>query len=194
MTSPVITRFRPYLAALDENIERYLIFVFYTYILLIVVVEVFRRFVLNISGFWTEKSALQMFLYLTWIGASYGIKERMHIRIDLLYSYLSDRKVDYLYVFSDVVVLATVVFILTNFYSIWIGSIREETMTAGIELPKYFFTFSVVFGFGLMVVRSLQALYRDVTDIRNGRHVFRGEGFYAEVQREADAEAREGGD
>lgn len=183
---PVINRLRPIAADLNENIERYLIFIFYTYIFLIIVVEVFRRFGLNNSGFWTEKSALQMFLYLTWIGASYAYKERMHIRIDLLYSYISERKVDYLYVFSNLVMLGTSVFILFNFWPIFQNAIDSGTMTAGINLPKPLFTFSILFGFSLMIFRGLQAMYRDLDDIRNGRHVYRGEGFYSSFEEEGD--------
>lgn len=180
--NPVVNKIRPYAADLNENIERYLIFIFYTYIFLIIVVEVFRRFVLNDSGFWTEKSALQMFLYLTWIGASYAYKERMHIRIDLLYSYISDRKVDYLYVFSNIVMLVTSGFILVNFWPIFMNAIDSGTVTAGINLPKPLFTFSILFGFSLMIFRGLQAMYRDLNDIRHGRHVYRGEGFYSGFQ------------
>ena len=52
-------------------------------------------------------------LKLTWIGASAGVKNRNHIRIDLIYNWLPERHHVWLYIIAD---LATMAFAIVAFY------------------------------------------------------------------------------
>ena len=71
---------------LDDNAERWLLLGFYAMIVATIVVEVVRRFVLSYSSIWGEEIARYAFIYLAWVGASAAVKERAHIRIDVLAS------------------------------------------------------------------------------------------------------------
>ena len=69
---------------LDANGERWLLLPLYALIVITIFVEVFRRFVLSYSSIWAEEIARYAFIYVSWIGASAAIKNRAHIRIDVI--------------------------------------------------------------------------------------------------------------
>ena len=75
---------RRFLRAIDRDGERYLMLVFYCTIVFVIVTEVIRRFVFSYSSLWGEEVARYAFIYLGWVGASYAVKQRAHIRFDVV--------------------------------------------------------------------------------------------------------------
>ena len=72
---------------LDQHGERSLLLIFYSMIVVTIAMEVIRRFVLSYSSIWGEEIARYAFIYLAWIGAAAAVKDRAHIRIDVLMHY-----------------------------------------------------------------------------------------------------------
>ena len=70
-------------------------------IVVTIAMEVIRRFVLSYSSIWGEEIARYAFIYLAWIGAAAAVKDRAHIRIDVLMHYLSNRSRTVLYLLGD---------------------------------------------------------------------------------------------
>ena len=70
---------RNLLKNIDRNGERWLLLVFYSFIVLAIFIEVLRRFVFAYSSVWGEETARYAFIYLVWIGASAAVRERAHI-------------------------------------------------------------------------------------------------------------------
>ena len=75
---------RQILKHIDQNLERWLLLVFYSMIVMTIGTEVIRRFVLSYSSIWGEEIARYAFIYLVWIGVSAAVRDRAHIRIDVL--------------------------------------------------------------------------------------------------------------
>src|SRR3546814_18317575 len=86
-----------FLARLERDDERWLLLVLYTFIVCVIFIEVLRRFVLLYSSVWGEETARYTFIYLVWIGAASAVRERAHIRIDVLTHYLPPRGVALVY-------------------------------------------------------------------------------------------------
>ncbi|NBR22178.1 MAG: TRAP transporter small permease, partial [Proteobacteria bacterium] len=82
-------------------------------IVVTIAMEVIRRFVLSYSSIWGEEIARYAFIYLAWIGAAAAVKDRAHIRIDVLMHYLSNRSRTVLYLLGD---LLTMVLALVALY------------------------------------------------------------------------------
>lgn len=165
---------RDALRAIDRNGERYLLLIFYTLVVAVIGVEVVRRFVLSYSSIWGEEIARFAFIYLTWIGASAGVRNRNHIRIDLIYGWVPERHHVWLYVFAD---LATMAFAIVAFYYSLIPiatSINFDNVTDGLRINRSFFLAAVPLGFAMTMVRIVQNTVRDIADHRAGRPIFRG--------------------
>ena len=165
---------RDALRAIDRNGERYLLLIFYTLVVAVIGVEVVRRFVLSYSSIWGEEIARFAFIYLTWIGASAGVRNRNHIRIDLIYGWVPERHHVWLYVFAD---LATMAFAIVAFYYSLIPiatSINFDNVTDGLRINRSFLLAAVPLGFAMTMVRIVQNTVRDIADHRAGRPIFRG--------------------
>ncbi len=169
---------RDLLKAIDKNGERYLLLVVYTLVVAVIGIEVVRRFVLSFSSIWGEEIARFAFIYLTWIGASVSVKNRAHIRIDVIYSWVPERHHVWLYMFADV---ATMAFAVVAFYYSLIPiitSLQFDNVTDGLRINRTFFLAAVPLGFAMTMVRVLQNLVRDHADHRAGRPVFRGKKLF----------------
>jgi len=108
------------------------------------------------------------------------VKERAHIRFDILLNRLPSRLHGWVYVLADV---ATLAFACIAIY--WsmhtIGSLLKfDAATPVLRVNKAWFEAAVPIGFALMVWRLLQSLARDLADLRAGRPVFTGKAMFEE--------------
>ena len=150
----------------------------YSFICFVIVQEVARRFVFNYSSAWAEETARYAVIYLGWVGAAYAVKERVHVRFDLLLNALPLRLRGWVYVAGEV---CTIAFACIAFwYSMHTIAqlLRFEGATPVLRINKAWFEAAVPIGFILIVWRSLQALSRDLGDLRAGRPANVGKGMF----------------
>jgi C4-dicarboxylate transporter DctQ subunit len=62
--------------------------VFLRLLVVTMAVEVLRREAFSYSSIWGEEVVRYSFIYLAWIGAASAVRERAHIRIDVIMHYL----------------------------------------------------------------------------------------------------------
>ena len=165
---------RAFLQRIDRNGERYLMLVLYCFIVFVIVTEVVRRFALDFSSLWGEEAARFAFIYLGWIGASYAVKHRAHIRFDFVTRSLSPRAAGCVFLFSEV---ATLVFACFAFY--WsmqtlMTMVRFDALAPALRIPQAWFAAAVPLGFAMTVVRTIQSSLRDIANIRAGRPPYAG--------------------
>ena len=190
---------RYYLRLLDQNAERYLLYALYTYIIFIVAAEVFRRFALNNSSLWGAETARYMFIYLTWIGAAWGIRTRQHIRVDIIYEVVSERTVGLLHVLSDVAMLVFAYITLAWFMPTMQTTLEFGASIQSLRVSQGYFMAAIPIGFGLVAIRSLQMLYLDVRAVLNDEPVYRGSSLFGgegdgESEPPSGSDAEVGGD
>ncbi|KAA3622541.1 MAG: TRAP transporter small permease [Proteobacteria bacterium] len=158
----------------DRNGERWLLLVFYAFVVTVIFVEVVRRFVFQYSSIWGEETARYAFIYLVWIGAAAAVKDRAHIRIDIIFKFLPPKGVAILYLLGDVVTLVFAIAALYWSFESVLTSIRFGAATHGLRINQAWFSFAVPFGFSLMLIRLTQSIRRDLSDLRSGREPFTG--------------------
>ena len=141
-------------------------------------VEVLRREVLAYSSIWGEEVVRYSFIYLAWIGAAAAVRERAHIRIDVLFHYVAPRIKALLYILGDIVMAVVALFAL--YWSLEMVSVawKFQSVSHGLRVPMVWFLMAVPVGFGLMMFRLFQSLRRDISDFRTGRPVYEGERLF----------------
>lgn len=164
--------------ALDDNIERWLMLLCYVFCCAVIIQDVARRFILNYSAAWSQETAQYAFIYLGWIGAAYAVKERAHIRFDILLNALPSRLHGVIYLLGEIATITFAVIALR--YSMHtVGTLWQYGgMTPVLRVSKIWAEAAVPIGFGLIILRSLQAIARDVGDMRAGRPVFKGKALF----------------
>lgn len=165
---------KKFFARLDRDGERRLLLVLYSFIAYVIFIEVVRRFVLLYSSVWGEETARYAFIYLVWIGAAAAVRDRAHIRIDVLVRVLPPRGGAIVYLIGDL--LTAVLACLAIFWSLdpVLVSIKFANVTDGLRIVRAWFLIAVPFGFSLIMYRLIQSIIRDIGDIRAGRPVFAG--------------------
>ncbi|MEX0731000.1 MAG: TRAP transporter small permease [Aquisalimonadaceae bacterium] len=169
-----------FLRLLNDNAERWLMLWLYAFVVLVIVIEVARRFLFDYSSLWGEEAARYAFVYLIWIGAAVGVKNRSHIRFDVIQVMLPPRGVTFLGAVGSV---AIIIFACFAFY--WsvdpvLVSLRFGSVTDGLRLPRAWFLLAVPFGFALVLFRAIEALVRDVSDCWHGRDPMIGQKLFDE--------------
>ncbi|MES9935401.1 MAG: TRAP transporter small permease [Sedimenticola sp.] len=166
------------LREIDRNGERWLLLVFYVMLVATMAVEVLRREIFAYSSIWGEEIVRYSFIYLAWVGAAAAVKERAHIRIDVIMHYLSPRLKALLYVFGDLVMFGVAIIAVYWSFEAVLVSAKFGSVTDGLRVSKVWFLMAVPLGFSLMIWRLLQSLRRDINDLRTGRSVFEGDKLF----------------
>jgi TRAP-type C4-dicarboxylate transport system permease small subunit len=169
---------------IDRNAERYLVFLIYTYLIFIIIAEVTRRFVLDFSSLWGSRTAVYAYIYLTYLGMSWAVRERTHIRLDALFDLVSKRIEGLLYIFGDVMMLLFALYTLNYSIPLILTSLEFGSATQALRLNRAFFQFAVPFGFLLFSGRVIQRMYYDIQDVRHGREVYKGEAIFLEEDKD----------
>src|SRR5438477_642594 len=119
-------------------------------------------------------------IYLGWIGAAYAVRERAHIRFDIVLSRLPVRLQGYLNIFAELATLVFAVFALR--YSL---HTIDQLLTFGattfvLRVNKLWAEAAVPLGFVLITIRCVQAIVRDVADIGAGLPACQGKALFEE--------------
>lgn len=166
------------LRRIDRDAERWLLLVFYVMLVATMAIEVLRREIFAYSSIWGEEIVRYSFIYLAWIGAAAAVKERAHIRIDVVMHYLGPRLKALLYIFGDLVMVAVAVVALYWSLETVHVSAKFGSVTDGLRISKVWFLMAVPVGFSLMLFRLVQSLLRDFKSLRDGTPVFEGDKLF----------------
>ena len=166
------------LSSLDKNAERWALLVFYVMLVGTMFIEVVRREVFSYSSIWGEEIVRYSFIYLAWIGAAAAVKERGHIRIDVLMNYVGPKVKALLYIFGDIVMFGVaIIAVYWSFEAVHV-SYEFGSVTHGLRVSQVWFLSAVPIGFALVILRLVQSLLRDLHDLRHGRPVYEGDKLF----------------
>lgn len=166
------------LQSLNKNAERWALLVFYSMLVITMSVEVIRREVFAYSSIWGEEIVRYAFIYLAWIGAAAAVRERGHIRIDVIFNYVSPTIKTVLYIFGDLVMLVIAAIAVYWSWETVAISWKFGSVSHGLRISMVWFLLAVPVGFGLMIFRLIQSLIRDIGDLIAGRAVYEGERLF----------------
>ncbi len=162
------------LKALDRNAERWALLVFYVLLVATMFIEVLRRELLSYSSIWGEEIVRYAFIYLAWIGAAAAVRERAHIRIDVILEYVGRRVKAALYILGDLVMFAVACVAFYWSLETVLVSAKFGSVTHGLRISQVWFLAAVPIGFGLLMLRLVQSFLRDLHDLRHGKPVYEG--------------------
>ncbi|MFB4164254.1 TRAP transporter small permease [Alteribacillus sp. JSM 102045] len=139
------------LTFLEENV----LFLLLLFMLCTVFFGLTNRYVFQEGIRWGEELPRYLLIWATFIGASYGMKKGIHITVDVITVYASEKINRYMRAISYIISIA---FCLTL---LWIGVpyivdiMRSNQVSPAMQLPMYWFYLSAVVGMFLMLIRLL---------------------------------------
>jgi TRAP-type mannitol/chloroaromatic compound transport system permease small subunit len=127
------------------------------------------RYSLDISNNWPLELQWYLFAAAVMLGAAYTLKRNEHVRVDLIYSQLSDRGRLYVDLFGLIVFLLPACLLFawlswtTLFYPSWLVS--EHSLNAG-GLLRYPIKFVVPFGFFMLSLQGLSEIIKRIGTLK----------------------------
>ena len=141
-------------------------------------IEVLRREIFAYSSIWGEEIVRYAFIYLAWIGAAVAVKDRGHIRIDVLLHYVPPRVKALIYIFGDLVMFVVAVIALYWSFETVHVSWKFGSVSHGLRVSMVWFLMAVPVGFALMIFRLVQSFLRDLRSLRDGTPVYEGDKLF----------------
>ena len=123
--------------------------------------QVWYRFVFNNPLDWSEELGRYLFIWISFIGAAVGIRQRVHLGIDIIQKLTSPRVYR---VVSVVVNLLIQIFLLTIAYSGFkILNVIKFQSSASLHIPMLYPYMAVPVGCILMLINSLRLTWETLT-------------------------------
>lgn len=152
-------RFNRVVSFINIDLPTWFIRIAYSYLSLIILLEVIRRYVFSASSPWGEMSARYAFVYLSYIGAAEAIRLRRHIRIDLIINKFSKRLQNLFNLYIDLLTTGLAVIVIYHSWQViqiqWsVGIVMESA-----NLNLAFAYAALPIGWGLLIIRIIQIWY-----------------------------------
>ncbi|MDQ0338285.1 TRAP-type C4-dicarboxylate transport system permease small subunit [Caldalkalibacillus uzonensis] len=145
---------------LDEHLEEYMLILLSVIAVVIVFYQVFMRYVMGDSSRWSEELARYLFIWLIYIGISYGVKRQRHISVDALSMVLSARGKVILNIIANMLFLFFAVFMVFYGYQVMMYIFDRGQTSAGLGLPMGYVYAAGPVGMALTSVRLIQHLIK----------------------------------
>ncbi len=153
---------------LDDNFEKpFLILGLLTAIILITYQVIFRYILSGMFGMegntaWAEELSLMCFIWCSYLAIPIAIKDRDNLAVTFFVERFGERGKNVLWLVSEgAFLLLTLVIIYLSTQTI-LMQMRFPQLTTALRIPYYICYLSLPISFGLMMIRLLQNMYRQV--------------------------------
>ena len=152
---------------LDRNIEKTVILISYTGMAGIIFVEVIRRFLFNEQVAWSTTVPVLLFLWVTWFGASYNVRQRNHLALTEVRSRLPYHIQFACFVLDAVlwVVFGCIVVYFT-YQQTWLAYDNFAIVGGTDHVMEWWFYLATPLAWGLIIFRVMQNLAQDIRRFR----------------------------
>ena len=141
---------------LDEHLEKIFCVVFLALMSAIIVLQVFFRYVLNNSLSWSEELARYLFIWMIYIGISYGVKLDKHICVDAVYSF-APKSIKRYYAIIGYLLFLLFAVAMVYFGILVVGmQISSGQVSPAMGVPMQYVYAAPVVGFVLTAIRLVQ--------------------------------------
>lgn len=122
--------------------------------------EVLLRYLFATGIYWVEGVLIMLVVYAALVGASAGVRQNIHVRLDVLVAKLPPLPRWWAYLTSDLLCLffALALWYFGILYLLQVIGFGE--MNAETEMPEWVHYLAVPLGMGLMSLRYVQATWR----------------------------------
>ena len=148
---------------LDDHLEEYLLIALSIFTVAIIFGQVFMRYALSSSLSWSEEIARYAFIWMIYIGVSYGVKKGKHLGVDAFSELFQDKGKIVLAIIANLCFLVFAAIVVYFGFDIVLRITRES---AALQLPMGWVYAAPVAGMVLTMLRLLQNLIQQIQAFR----------------------------
>jgi len=131
-----------YIDKIEDALLTYLMIIMTSVIFL----QVIMRYVFNNSFTWCEEFSVICFMWITWIGASNGVKKGTHIRILILIDLLNEKTKKIFMLIIDIVWFLFTLLLVKYGWQMVLMAYEFNRRTPALDVPMAFNYLSVILG------------------------------------------------
>ncbi len=150
-----------------DNFEENMLILILAVALSIIFLQVVMRYVFQNSLSWSEELGRYLFIWMTWLGTGYAVRQKRHLRIEMLADLFQERGKLLLDIFAMTIWCGFTIFLIVKGSTITSMVWRREQYTAALEIPMAFAYASVPVGASLMCIRLLDEIRKNVARLKN---------------------------
>lgn len=141
-----------------DDFELYLGSIFICITVLVVIMNVFTRYVLKFTYFWAEEVAVGCFVWTIFLGTAAAYRKRGLIGVEAIIILLPQkvRKIVEFFVYILLTILSSVMFYLSFTYVT-----TSTKITPALEISYAYINVGIVLSFGLMAFYSILIVIKD---------------------------------
>lgn len=148
---------------INEYLEETICVCLMSFMTVIIFIQVVMRYVMHNSLSWSEELARYCFIWLIYIGVAYGCKLMKHIKIDAALHLFPEKIRPYIVITGEVPVFA--VYIVVTGVELTYKQWEFGKISPALGLPLQFINAAPVVGFGLVVFRQIQTMWKLVKEL-----------------------------
>lgn len=153
---------------LDDKLEISISVVLMSSMAVLIFVQVVMRYVFSNSLSWSEELARYIFIWLIYLGVSYGAKIRKHIKIDAGLKLFPKKLRPYVVVLGDILFFIFAIYIVYTGYKYVLMQSTLRKVSPALSIPyKYIYAAPFV-GFIMVSIRQVQTIMYRVEKIKSG--------------------------
>ena len=137
---------------------------------LIVGLQVFSRYVLNHSLFWSEELARYLFIWLVFLSAAMVLRQDRHIQVSVFVDMLPASMKRAIIVLGELLMLGFAGVVLVE--SIRLAGMVWTVLTAAMEIPWTFVYLGIILGMAIMVLALAGSLWARLMGRREERRAW----------------------
>lgn len=142
-----------------DKLEEYFCCALLMVMLVILTYQVLLRFLFNSSNAWSEEVARYMFIWLVYVGSSYGFLKNAHIKIDVLMYVFPKGIRKYVKKIGLIVLICFTAFVSVIGWKYTVSFYRIGQLSMGLKIKKAYVYAAIPVGFGLMTIRNICNLF-----------------------------------
>jgi len=152
-----------------DKIEEYMLVGSLVFTVTLVFIQVIMRYLFNNSLSWSEELTRYIFIWQIWLGASLGLRDKKHIKVELLHDFLSTRWGAILDIFANLIWMASCVFFVYSGTMLIFDLIENESLSTALSIPLWTVYLALPVSSFVMVIRQMLQISDDITVVRCGK-------------------------
>ena len=150
-----------FIKLLDDHLEEWMLILLECAIVLVMLLQIVRRYVFNASLTWSEEFCRYCFIWFMFIGYSYSIYEKIDLRMDAVLNILPEKMRTFVVRFGLMFCFALTVLLFGNSFKAVAYVMKTGERSTGMHLPMSVVYASMIVGFGMAVIRYIQRIIEE---------------------------------
>jgi len=139
-----------------------------TVMIIVIIVQVFSRQIFSYTPSWSEELSRVLFVWVSFLGISYGFKEKLHIGVGLVVNMMPEKVQDAFDLFSKLLVIGFGIIMI--YYGWQFTTLMHQNTMPGMKLPSSFLyaaipitgIYILIYGIELLFKKGMHQTFDDL--------------------------------